>query len=41
MDPAKHVLGLRLNFFIAALLTIAGLAWFVRTQARVRENPGP
>jgi prolipoprotein diacylglyceryl transferase len=40
VDPAKHVLGLRLNFFIAAVLTVVGLTWFVRTQRRVREN-GP
>jgi prolipoprotein diacylglyceryl transferase len=38
VDPAKHVLGLRLNFFIAAVLTVVGLTWFVRTQRRVREN---
>ena len=38
VDPAKHVLGLRLNFFIAAALTVAGLTWFVRTQRVVREN---
>jgi prolipoprotein diacylglyceryl transferase len=38
VDPAKHVLGLRLNFFIAAVLTVAGLTWFVRTQRRVGNN---
>ena len=38
VDPAKHVLGLRLNFFLAAVLTVVGLTWFVRTQRRVREN---
>jgi prolipoprotein diacylglyceryl transferase len=38
VDPAKHVLGLRLNFFIAAVLTVAGLTWFARTQRRVSEN---
>jgi hypothetical protein len=40
VDPAKHVLGLRLNFFLAAVLTVVGLTWFVRTQRPVREN-GP
>jgi prolipoprotein diacylglyceryl transferase len=32
VDPAHHVLGLRLNFFLAAALTVVGLAWFLRTQ---------
>jgi prolipoprotein diacylglyceryl transferase len=40
VDPAKHVLGLRLNFFIAAVLAIAGLTWFLRTQRPVSENGG-
>jgi prolipoprotein diacylglyceryl transferase len=31
-DPSHHVLGLRLNFFVAAFLCLAGIAWFVRTQ---------
>jgi prolipoprotein diacylglyceryl transferase len=37
VDPAKHVLGLRLNFFLASVLTVAGLAWFVATQRRSEE----
>jgi prolipoprotein diacylglyceryl transferase len=32
VDPAHHVLGLRLNFFVAVLLTTAGLLWFAWTQ---------
>jgi prolipoprotein diacylglyceryl transferase len=32
VDPAHHLLGLRLNLYVAVLGTIAGLAWFVRTQ---------
>lgn len=32
VDPAHHVLGLRLNFFVAAVLTVAGLLWFAWTQ---------
>jgi prolipoprotein diacylglyceryl transferase len=32
VDPAHHFFGLRLNFFVAATLTIAGLLWFARTQ---------
>jgi prolipoprotein diacylglyceryl transferase len=33
IDPAHHVLGLRLNFFVASLLTIAGAVWFLWSQA--------
>jgi prolipoprotein diacylglyceryl transferase len=32
VDPAHHIFGLRLNFYVATLLCLAGLAWFVRTQ---------
>jgi prolipoprotein diacylglyceryl transferase len=32
VDPAHHILGLRLNFFVAALLFGVGAAWFARTQ---------
>jgi prolipoprotein diacylglyceryl transferase len=38
VDPAHHVLGLRLNFFVAALLAIAGAAAFVGVQ-RGRRTP--
>ena len=34
VDPAHHFLGLRLNLFVAVLLTIAGLVWFTRSQRR-------
>jgi prolipoprotein diacylglyceryl transferase len=34
VDPAHHVLGLRLNFFVACLLCLAGLIWFVCIQRR-------
>jgi prolipoprotein diacylglyceryl transferase len=30
VDPAHHVLGLRINFFLAVALTAVGLAWFAR-----------
>jgi prolipoprotein diacylglyceryl transferase len=30
VDPAHHVLGLRINFFLAVALTVVGLAWFAR-----------
>jgi prolipoprotein diacylglyceryl transferase len=32
IDPAHHILGLRLNFFVATLLCLGGLLWFARTQ---------
>ena len=31
-DPANHILGMRLNFFVACLLTITGAIWFAMTQ---------
>jgi prolipoprotein diacylglyceryl transferase len=30
VDPAHHILGLRLNFYVALLLCLAGLIWFAR-----------
>jgi len=32
VDPAKHILGLRLNLFVAVSLCAIGLIWFWRTQ---------
>jgi prolipoprotein diacylglyceryl transferase len=32
VDPAHHILGLRLNLYVASILFLAGLAWFVRIQ---------
>jgi prolipoprotein diacylglyceryl transferase len=32
VDPAHHILGLRLNFYVAGLLCLAGLIWFARIQ---------
>jgi prolipoprotein diacylglyceryl transferase len=32
IDPAQHYLGLRLNFYVATLFCVAGVAWFIRTQ---------
>ncbi len=45
-DPARHILGLRLNFFVAVVLCIGGLVWFVRIQRpagerRRRSRGGP
>ncbi len=38
IDPAHHILGLRLNFFVAIVLTIAGAVWFLWTQGRLGER---
>jgi prolipoprotein diacylglyceryltransferase len=32
VDPAHHILGERLNFWVASLLTLAGITWFAYTQ---------
>jgi prolipoprotein diacylglyceryl transferase len=32
VDPAHHILGLRLNFFVATALCLIGFAWFLATQ---------
>jgi prolipoprotein diacylglyceryl transferase len=32
IDPAHHILGLRLNFFLACALTLAGAVWFAVSQ---------
>jgi prolipoprotein diacylglyceryl transferase len=32
VDPAHHILGLRLNFYVATMLFVAGLAWFAWIQ---------
>jgi prolipoprotein diacylglyceryl transferase len=37
VDPAHHIFGLRLNFYVASLLFAAGIAWFVRIQRHDRR----
>jgi prolipoprotein diacylglyceryl transferase len=32
VDPAHHIFGLRLNFYVATLLFLGGFTWFVHTQ---------
>jgi prolipoprotein diacylglyceryl transferase len=32
VDPSHHIFGLRLNFYVATLLFVAGVVWFARTQ---------
>ncbi len=34
IDSSEHFLGLRLNFYVASILAVAGLTWFVLTQRR-------
>jgi prolipoprotein diacylglyceryl transferase len=41
IDYSNHVLGLRLNFFVAAVLCLAGLLWFVRIQRGPRRSRTP
>jgi prolipoprotein diacylglyceryl transferase len=38
VDPAHHIFGLRLNFFVASLLTVFGLVWLVRIQHGHRRS---
>ncbi|MBS1862818.1 MAG: prolipoprotein diacylglyceryl transferase [Actinobacteria bacterium] len=40
VDPAHHILGLRLNLYVAAVLTILGAAWFVAIQRGPDEAAG-
>ncbi len=39
VDPAHHIFGLRLNFYVATLLCIAGLLWFAKIQWGWRLPP--
>jgi prolipoprotein diacylglyceryltransferase len=41
IDSSAYFLGLRLNFFIAIMMTGAGLAWFIAVQRRRRLPQGP
>ena len=38
VDPSEHFLGLRLNMYVAIILTIAGAVWFWYTQRRRRRR---
>jgi prolipoprotein diacylglyceryl transferase len=40
VDPAHHIFGLRLNFYVATILCLVGIAWFVRTQRPRAVSPG-
>jgi prolipoprotein diacylglyceryl transferase len=39
VDPAHHILGMRLNFFVAAALFVAGLVWFAHAQGESLLRP--
>ncbi len=39
IDSSEHFLGLRLNFYVASALTVAGLAWFIWSQRRKPAQP--
>ena len=41
IDYSVHVLGMRLNFWIATLACLAGLAWFVWIQRNGKTEPLP
>ncbi len=41
VDPAHHILGERLNFWVASLLTIVGFVWFVYIQRADRGADTP
>jgi prolipoprotein diacylglyceryl transferase len=41
IDPAHHILGMRLNFYVAIAICLAGLAWFVRIQRRPAPSTEP
>ena len=38
VDPSHHILGLRLNFYVASILCLAGITWFSRIQRRNRTD---
>jgi prolipoprotein diacylglyceryl transferase len=38
VDPAHHLLGLRLNFYVAGILTVVAVTWFVRLQGWGRRR---
>jgi prolipoprotein diacylglyceryl transferase len=39
IDSSEHFLGLRLNFYVAAVMTLVGLAWFARAQRAPERVP--
>ncbi len=39
VDPSVHIFGLRLNMYVAIILTVVGAVWFWRSQHRDRAVP--
>ena len=39
VDPANHILGLRVNTWVSALVCVAGLVWFWLSQRRREPRP--
>ena len=39
IDSSEHFLGLRLNFYVAAVMTVVGIAWFIHSQRRPAAQP--
>ncbi len=39
VDPAHHILGLRLNFYVASILCLVGIVWFWRIQRTGWKRP--
>jgi prolipoprotein diacylglyceryl transferase len=39
IDSSEHFLGLRLNFYVATVMTLVGLAWFARAQRAPERDP--
>jgi prolipoprotein diacylglyceryl transferase len=43
IDSSQHIFGLRLNFYVATILMLIGIAWFIRSQrapAETADRPG-
>jgi prolipoprotein diacylglyceryl transferase len=41
IDNSEHFLGLRTNFYVATVLTVVGITWFVISQRRGQLVPAP
>jgi prolipoprotein diacylglyceryl transferase len=41
VDPAHHIFGLRLNFYVAVLLFLVGVSWFIVTQLPLSDRCWP
>ena len=39
IDSSEHFLGLRLNFYVALVMTLVGLAWFISCQRKPMPEP--